>query len=979
MTIVSDFTALISGFSINNTIGKGAFYTFSFLTQVPAYYSAYHPQQALDSFRPYTDAEKAAARAALEAWASVSGITFFEAPEGQGDIQFGAYDMELWGNPNVAGFAFLPGGTSSGDIYSDIFMGDAWAADARVLLHEIGHAIGLKHPFEGDPTLAKEVDNLTNTVMSYTFDESPGDVLGSFDVQAVQHVYGNQSADGTQVAAWNWNELTYTLTQTGSAAGEAIFGVGATDIVNALAGNDTVYGRGGDDTLDGGDGDDSLIGGTGDDILRGGIGNDKLNGMDGGTDTFEGGAGDDRIDLYFTGAPLAFHADGGDDADVFVITLAPDLAAPVLSLQALLDSGSTLAGVETVVLFGNNNGNTLIGSTRAEQLSGGTGADRITGGGGADLLIGGTGADVFIYQALTDSVQAAFDRLNDFETGVDKIDLTFLTAPTLVFTDGIYQGSTATYTIVTATTSAGTLFILVNGKAVAGDVLVTIPPVNHAPEIAAADTSVAGTEDGDVVFSDSRGNAITVSDADGGTLTVTLSVVSGTLTLSQVTGLTFASGANGTAAMTFTGTAAAINAALEGLTYRGILNFEGEITLGVTVTDSAAATDTAAIVITLADDGQTDGTAAGETIDGTPGADRMVGYDGDDTYTVNDLDDEVVETAGEGIDTVRGSVGSATDHAALYILPDEVENFIGTNADGQGVFDNALDNDFRMEGGDDLVVLTGGGADSVSAGEGKDFIYFGSAWGTGDSVDGGAGYDTVGFHGGGAFAFAADALKDVEQLSFYGQNTAPQLPAYVVTTNDANVAENATMLVTFASLTADEAAVFDGSAETDGRFTVIGGAAGDTLTGGAGKDRLSGGAGSDTLNGGEGNDVLIGGAGADTLNGGAGKDLYRFEKTGDSSLLGGIDTINDFADTAGERIDLSAIDANSRDDAPGDQAFTFIGKGAEFTGIAGQLRVVETAGDWFVQGDVDGDGTADFAIHVSNGATIDWGLQHFLL
>ena len=64
------------------------------------------------------------------------------------------------------------------------------------------------------------------------------------------------------------------------------------------------------------------------------------------------------------------------------------------------------------------------------------------------------------------------------------------------------------------------------------------------------------------------------------------------------------------------------------------------------------------------------------------------------------------------------------------------------------------------------------------------------------------------------------------------------------------------------------------------------------------------------------------------------------------------------------RIDLSSIDADAN--AAGDQAFNFIGSDA-FSGAAGELRAVFDAGSsiWTVSGDVDGDGLADLAIHVT--------------
>ena len=81
---------------------------------------------------------------------------------------------------------------------------------------------------------------------------------------------------------------------------------------------------------------------------------------------------------------------------------------------------------------------------------------------------------------------------------------------------------------------------------------------------------------------------VSVADADGGTPTTTLTVTSGTLNVTAGTGVT----GNGTAAVTITGTAAEINAALAGLTYTGNLDFNGSDTLTVTTGDGTARTST---------------------------------------------------------------------------------------------------------------------------------------------------------------------------------------------------------------------------------------------------------------------------------------------------------------------------------------------------------------------------------------------------
>lgn len=146
---------------------------------------------------------------------------------------------------------------------------------------------------------------------------------------------------------------------------------------------------------------------------------------------------------------------------------------------------------------------------------------------------------------------------------------------------------------------------------------------------------------------------------------------------------------------------------------------------------------------------------------------------------------------------------------------------------------------------------------------------------------------------------------------------------------------------------------------TAGEDILSGGNGTDTLYGLAGHDALFGGNGGDHLLGGIGNDLLVGGHGSDLLEGGAGADVFRVGP-GD-----GTDRIVDFQ-TGVDTIDLAAIDANSS--AAGNQSFTFIGSAA-FSKVAGELRVSTIGADSWVQGDLNGDGTADFAIVLAGAVT----------
>ncbi|HEX8626499.1 MAG TPA: SdrD B-like domain-containing protein, partial [Allosphingosinicella sp.] len=171
-------------------------------------------------------------------------------------------------------------------------------------------------------------------------------------------------------------------------------------------------------------------------------------------------------------------------------------------------------------------------------------------------------------------------------------------------------------------------------------ITVNITPVNDAPTVTAADTTVSGTEDTDLVFKSTSGNAITVTDPDNASLTATLTVTSGTLKLFQTTGLTTVTG-DGTGTVVLTGSAAHINAALEGLIYRGNLNYQGSDTLGVKI-DDGTVIDTENVAITLADDGFINGDSGDNVLHGTPqmdifllhqgGIDFVIGYESNDLF-----------------------------------------------------------------------------------------------------------------------------------------------------------------------------------------------------------------------------------------------------------------------------------------------------------------------------------------------------------
>ncbi len=169
MTIVNNYTSLLNGhpeFYWNgyNGAAKSVFITYSFENTAPNYLALRgYTQEQIDSVIPLSASAKIYARDAITQWASISGITIFEVPAGSGDVRFMGLNTSL-SQPGYSGFAEYPY-TNTGDsiitrskIGGDVFIDASLASSnsdlSYLMLHEIGHAFGLRHPFEGTTTLA---------------------------------------------------------------------------------------------------------------------------------------------------------------------------------------------------------------------------------------------------------------------------------------------------------------------------------------------------------------------------------------------------------------------------------------------------------------------------------------------------------------------------------------------------------------------------------------------------------------------------------------------------------------------------------------------------------------------------------------------------------------------------------------------------------------------------------------------------------
>lgn len=139
--------------------------------------------------------------------------------------------------------------------------------------------------------------------------------------------------------------------------------------------------------------------------------------------------------------------------------------------------------------------------------------------------------------------------------------------------------------------------------------------------------------------------------------------------------------------------------------------------------------------------------------------------------------------------------------------------------------------------------------------------------------------------------------------------------------------------------------------------TFIGSDIADTFFGGQGSDFIYGGNGSDRLDGGSGRDVLVGGNGQDWLTGGSGADTFVYNNAAEAGRPASSDVITDFKSGV-DHIDLHAFMAGG----------VFIGAAAFTSGGGGEISYEQSTG--LLSGDVNGDGTADFAITLANHAVL---------
>lgn len=360
--------------------GVGVDLDISFPDFSSRFITPYSVSDEISAFFVLTAAERQGVRNALIEWSEVANIDFFEVADNPlvvGDLRFaGSTNVPVTSNAH----AYYPDAhPTGGDVwfrYSSWHSGNHAAAiqpgtyDFFTIIHEIGHALGLKHPFETPRQIAPQFDSYSFSIMSYSASTAQhGNNSATFypttpmyyDLLAIQTLYGARphNAGNTTYTYVSGNSYWETIDDSGGVDTIRHVGTDTAKIdlrigfwsdlgnrisfTNAPGQNDTVMtgprsnienatGGNGNDTLNGNNLANRLTGNGGNDIAKGFAGNDTMSGG-AGNDSLDGGAGNDS----YNGGPGKDTLKGGPGFDSFIFNAALTAIDTVTGYSAAQD------------------------------------------------------------------------------------------------------------------------------------------------------------------------------------------------------------------------------------------------------------------------------------------------------------------------------------------------------------------------------------------------------------------------------------------------------------------------------------------------------------------------------------------------------------------------------------------------------------------------------------------------------------------
>ncbi|WP_313025717.1 DUF4347 domain-containing protein [Pseudomonas lopnurensis] len=328
------------------------------------------------------------------------------------------------------------------------------------------------------------------------------------------------------------------------------------------------------------------------------------------------------------------------DSDTTTLQVAAVNDAPVISAPATIAVDEDVTTALTGISFSDVDAGTSPVTVTFSVPSGtlvATGGDGVTvGGTSGSMTLTGSIADINAYIAAGNVT---------FTTAANSTsDVTL----SMAINDGGNTGSGGAQTDATTVTLAVTA--------------VNDAPVNSVPAAQAID------QDAVLVFNDANGNLISISDVDAGsnTVEVTLTASNGLMTLGSIAGLSFSTGdGSAGATMTFSGSIADINNALNGLVFSPTGGYNGPASIQIETNDQGwsgsggAQSDVDTIAITVSPLNPEVVSVQAVSPDG--------GYKVGDTVTVTVTFDQVVsvDTSG-GVPTLLLETGSI-DRNAIYV------------------------------------------------------------------------------------------------------------------------------------------------------------------------------------------------------------------------------------------------------------------------------------------------------------------------